>query len=252
MTPHCAFLRSGAVEALFYDDLPRPERDRLEAHVPGCAACRDALADLRTITEALAAAPVVAAPPGDDWSAFMRRLDARIVLAAGARPASPARWQHTALLAMAATLALSTTGVVLAVRAARPAAPAAALASPAHPSPDRADAAGFEAVTEEHLERSKLVVLGLAAKDPGHVRATDWQYERALAGRLLSDTRMYRLAAEDRGLGSIASVMRDLELVLLQASLTDDRDPASLTHIQRLIERRDLVAKMDAVSLSGL
>ncbi|MEP6594256.1 MAG: hypothetical protein ABJC51_11215, partial [Acidobacteriota bacterium] len=66
------------------------------------------------------------------------------------------------------------------------------------------------------------------------------------------DTRMYRMAAEDRGLGSIASVMRDLELVLLQASFTDDRDPASLPRIQRLIRRRDLVAKMDAVSLSGL
>ena len=34
---------------------------------------------------------------------------------------------------------------------------------------------------------------------------------------------MYRLVAEDRGLTALAGVMRDLELVLLQTSLTDDQ-----------------------------
>ena len=32
--------------------------------------------------------------------------------------------------------------------------------------------------------------------------------------------------------------MRDLELVLLQTSLTDDQDPASLPQLQRLIQSR--------------
>jgi hypothetical protein len=77
-------------------------------------------------------------------------------------------------------------------------------------------------------------------------------YERELAATLLSDTRIYRLAAEDRGLRSIADVMGDLELVLLQASFADVRDPASLAQIQRLIRRRDLVEKMDVVAVSGL
>jgi hypothetical protein len=77
-------------------------------------------------------------------------------------------------------------------------------------------------------------------------------YERELAATLLSDTRIYRMAAEDRGLRSIADVMGDLELVLLQASFADERDPASLAQIQRLIRRRDLVEKMDVVAVSGL
>ena len=50
--------------------------------------------------------------------------------------------------------------------------------------------------SEEHFERSKLVVLGLATLDPQHARATDWQHERQLATSLLPDTRLYRLAAE--------------------------------------------------------
>jgi hypothetical protein len=47
-------------------------------------------------------------------------------------------------------------------------------------------------------------------------------------------------------------VMRDLELVLLQASFTDTSDPESLPAIQRLIRKRDLVGKMDVVETSGL
>jgi hypothetical protein len=59
---------------------------------------------------------------------------------------------------------------------------------------------------------------------------------------------MYRLAAEDRGLTDIAGVMRDLEIVLLQTSLTDEKDPSALPQIQRLIRKRDLLEKMDAVA----
>ena len=88
------------------------------------------------------------------------------------------------------------------------------------------------------------MVLGLATKDAQHASRADWTYERELASTLLSDTRMYRMAAEDRGMGAVADVMRDLELVLLQASLTDERDPSALAQIQRLIRKRDLLEKM--------
>ncbi len=253
----CEYRESGDLEASFYGELPPAERHRLDTHLRGCAGCRAALEELAAIGDALETMPVVAAPEGANWSGFMERLDAR--LAADAVPGRRGGGGVSAasLLALAATLTLTTLGVVLAMQATHRAdAPAAAAvaARTAAPAPHsvEADTAAFQAVTEEHFERSKLVVLGLAAKDPARAGAADWGYERELAARMLTDTRMYRMAAEDRGLGSIASVMRDLELVLLQASFTDDRDPASLPRIQRLIRRRDLVAKMDAVSLSGL
>ena len=44
----------------------------------------------------------------------------------------------------------------------------------------------------------------------------------------------------------LAGVMGDLELVLLQASMADDPTEASLEQLQRLIQRRDLLTKMDA------
>ena len=69
---------------------------------------------------------------------------------------------------------------------------------------------------------------------------------------LLDDPRLYRLAAEDRGLDALAGVMKDLELVLLQTSLTDGKDPSALPQLQRLIKRRDLIEKMDVVTTTGL
>ena len=66
------------------------------------------------------------------------------------------------------------------------------------------------------------------------------------------DTRLYRLAAEQRGLNSLASVMKDLELVLLQASMATGSDERALPQIQRLIQKRGLVQKMDVVATTGL
>jgi hypothetical protein len=110
---------------------------------------------------------------------------------------------------------------------------------------DRTVKHGFAALSEQHFERSKLVVLGLANKDARNVGGADWAYERGLASDLLNDTRLYRLAAEERGMKQIAGVMGDLELVLLQTSLADAPDSAALAQIQRLIRKRDLVTKIE-------
>jgi len=103
----------------------------------------------------------------------------------------------------------------------------------------------FAALSKQHFERSKLVVFGLASKDARKDGAEDWAYERGLASDLLNDTRLYRLAAEQRGMKHIAGVMGDLELVLLQTSLADVPDRAALAQIQRLIRKRDLVTKIE-------
>jgi hypothetical protein len=261
MKPRCELQSSGTIEMYFYDELSAAERQQVARHIHGCADCRAAIEHLEDIRCALTTRPDIAAPPGDDWSGFMTRLGAATAAADGESHAaasnrhriSATRWSRSSLMATAALLALTTMGVMFAMRSRPPIASVVAL-----PAPDLPDAAapadnqGFEALSEEHFERSKLVVLGLAAKDPARTRSADWVYERELAATLLSDTRIYRMAAEDRGLRSIADVMGDLELVLLQASFADVRDPASLAQIQRLIRRRDLVEKMDVVAVSGL
>jgi hypothetical protein len=248
MSRHCDRSASGAIELYFYDELPPAERLETERHLSGCASCQAVLDDLSAIEGALASARVVEAPPGEDWSRFMRRLRH----ATGSERRVPsARWALSGLVAAAALVAFVVAAVSFAMRSTGPAPPAVVAEAPAV-AVTAGDADGFAALGEEHLQRSKLVVLGLAAKDPSRATSADWMYERSLAASLLTDTRMYRMAAEDRGLRPMADVMRDLELVLLQASFTDARDPASLAEIQRLIQKRDLVGKMDVVGASGL
>ena len=256
----------------FYDEMDGVDRASATAHLRECAACRQRLDDLHAIRRALASHPAVEAPPAGDWSGFMRRLDEAV---GAARPAAAAdrpavlehdgtHWSVRSLVPLAAMLALVTIGILMAARfrTLEPPPRTAALAPDAAAAPaaktDPASAAtlarGDQALREisaEHIERSKLVVLGLATRDPRGTTAADWQYERTLAGTLLNDTRLYRLAAQDRGVSDVARVMRDLETVLLEASLSDNTDRGALERVQRLITKRDLVVKMQVVTNSA-
>jgi hypothetical protein len=264
MTP-CHLWDTPDIELYFYEELDAVDTARVAAHLRGCVDCRQRLEELRAIRRALEG-PRVDAPPADDWSGFMRRLDEACDLQPPT--ATPARrGSLRAAVAVAAMLALVTIGVIIASRV-RPAVPAS-IAAPANNSPVAADVSpagqpadpvvtnasrdkGLVELSEEHLERSKLVVLGLATRDPRSTAPADWEYERELAGSLLSDTRLFRLAAEDRGMNELARVMGDLETVLLQASLSDHADRESLARVQRLITKRDLMVKMQVVGSTGI
>ena len=259
----CPVQASGSIDLYFYGELTPRERSTLQGHVAECAECRQAVEDLAVIRAALAVRPDVATPPRGDWSQFMARLEARVADEAPARrPGAvlravvrPARPRAVPYLAVAAVLVLVASGAVLMLRhgeAVHSPAPVALAPSPAGEGrvvraasrttgPDPV----LAVVTGQHFERSKLVVLGLTMKDARH---DDWLYERELAASLLNDTRVYRVAAEERGMQSLVGVMRDLELVLLQTSMSEPADTASLERLQRLIRRRDLISRMDVIS----
>jgi hypothetical protein len=275
----CHVQASGSIELFFYGELPADEREAVQRHLSGCAECRRALEDLAVIRAALEARPVVDAPPAGNWTRFMTRLetavlaDAEAPAAAGPIEAYPRRRRLVAALAAAAVLGLVTMTALLSIRDRRsgpdvafPGAGPGAVASEPQPrarpaadgpaAADRAQPAGMDpalaSVSDRHFKRSKLVVLGLATRDPAGATAADWNYERTLATSLLDDTRLYRRAAEERGMKTIADVMRDLELVLLQTSMSEKPDAESLAQLQRLIRRRDLITKMDVVTTNGL
>ncbi|HVL65962.1 MAG TPA: zf-HC2 domain-containing protein [Vicinamibacterales bacterium] len=255
----CAVHESGAIELYFYGELAPEESSRVEVHLRACTACARALKELEVIRVALASRPDVSAPPSGDWSAFMRRLDVAVRRdgPAAVMPFTPRRVRRVplaGLLATAALLALVTLSVMMAARAGRQIVDVT--------TPDAVDAAGgrdmapvhaaLTSVGLTHLERSKLVVLGLATREPEEAALADWAYERELASALLNDTRLYRMAAEERGLMSLAGVMQDLELVLLQTAMAEGDDRGALPQIQRLIEKRGLLQKMDVVGTTGL
>jgi hypothetical protein len=242
----------------FYGELEGRERHEIAQHVRGCDACRQALEELAVIREALASRPDVCAPAGGDWTAFMARLDAAVqrerrqqeaAAIVAFAPARSARPSYAGYLAMAALLALVTMSVLFTARTREAFAPgtepSVALArDAARPEPDPA----LATMSEQHFERSKLVVLDLATRDVREPASLG--RERDLAAALLNDTRLYRMAAEERRMTRLADVLRDLELVLLQTSMTQAEDPGALARIQRLIRKRDLIGQMESVSAS--
>lgn len=257
----CELFESADVEMYFYGELDPADRDRVEVHLKSCDACRQRLEELHAIRHALASRPVIDAPPAGDWSGFMRRLDQNLRTvephnlrtSESQNPGSLELWNRWSLIALAAMLVLVTIGVIVAARFRPSPATQAAVHAPAVTQVANTDARPDRALREEtaeHLERSKLVILGLATRDP-HARAGDWEYERALAGTLLYDTRLYRQAALQGGVGDVERVMRDLETVLLEASMSDEHDRAALERVQRLITKRDLVVKMQVVAAAG-
>ncbi len=271
----CDRLHSPSIELYFYDELEVAERDHVEAHLVECAECRQTLSELGLMRRALGERQRVEAPPAGDWSGFMRRLDeacriesapldgtsinpaGRGGLPATARgPFATPSWVPRAV-AIAAMLLLVATGGLMMARL-KPVPPAPLVAGPSGPgaapgpTADRSSARAVAELSEQHFERSKLVVLGLVARDPEHTSAKDWEYERDLAGSLLEDTRLYRRAAQDQGLSNIAHVMSDLETVLLETSMSDHADAAALGRVQRLIRKRDLVVKMQVVGSTGI
>jgi Putative zinc-finger len=263
MSAGCPRLMAGEVELYFYGELAGAARASLAAHLLTCPACREACDELRVIRQVLAARPAVEGPEGGDWTGFMAGLERRVRPAAA--PAPGGRGRLVTYLAMAALVTFVTASVAMLSRLGTPSVPAPvpavsvdATVTPSAPAssasaagvPDRGGAVAaaggdvaFATLSEQHFARSKLVVLGLATKD-ADAKEHDWHYERELATSLLPETRLYRRAAQDRGMTALAGVMSDLELVLLQTSLADDRDAGTLPQLQRLIRKRDLVAKI--------
>jgi anti-sigma factor RsiW len=101
----------------------------VEAHLAGCAACRERERELRALLAAAAALPRTVAPPRDLWPGVAARLGRPRVVAWPRLPSG-----RPALLAAAAVLLAAVAGLAL-LRGSRPAAPpgpgTAALAVPA-------------------------------------------------------------------------------------------------------------------------
>lgn len=267
----CRIHDSGAIELYFYGELPPSDRASVHAHLRQCAECRRVLDELAIIRAALASRPDVATPPAGDWSGFMARLDTEIRRGAaegredvdgtsrGRLLTIPLARRFAPYLAAAAMLVFATIGVLI-VSMRREPSPASVPVPVAGRVIAPVQTAAIPAATvdpallslsDQHFERSKLVVLGLATRDATKPGNANWTFERDLATTLLDDTRLYRVAAEERGMDALAGVMRDLELVLLQTSMTEQTDPRSLEQLQRLIRRRDLITKMNVVYDGG-
>ena len=204
-----------------------------EDHVAGCAECAERLAALG---QTLALLPSPEAPErGEDYGARVwERLRPQLALP---EPRPMVVAMRSRLLPRAASFLALAAALVLAFLLGR--------RFPDQPQPLSAEVRErvLLVAVGEHLERSQMVLIELQhATGNGSV---DIKSEREWAEQLVPANRLYRQAAVRAGEPGVASVLDDLERVLVEIAASPDQLPsASLEEIRQRIEAQGILFKV--------
>jgi hypothetical protein len=119
--------------------------------------------------------------------------------------------------------------------------------APASPPPAADARAGRERIllvaVGEHLERSQMLLVELA--NAPSERMVDIGTEQQWAQELVGANRLYRQAAARAGEPGLASVLDELERLMVEVAYGPERlQPAALAQLQRRIESRGLIFKV--------
>ena len=200
----------------------------IETHLAACEGCRTGYRALQAVLNTMDAAPVPERGPeygGEVW----QRIENR----AGKRWRLRRRQWWIWAPAMAGLL-------VLAFFVGRLSRPPAAPAMAGNQVRERI----LLVAVGDHLERSQMVLAELSNAPEGTGRI-DISEERQRAEELLDDNRLYRQTASNNGDGAVASVLDDLECVLLEiAHSPSEVSGDQFENLRREIEERGLLFKV--------
>ncbi len=229
-------------------------------HLAACDACRDELARLAAVLDRVTPAEVP--EPADDYEARVwDRLSWRL---RGEKKRASHAWVKWA--AAAAVVAIAFAGGLLWNRRGGPEAPARQIASsttsgtPTVPAKSAGPGPSQQASTSaprdrilllvvgDHFDASERMLIELTNITPSESDGFDITTERARAEELLASNRLYRSTALDRGEESVATLLDELEPVLLQiAHAPDDMTADELRTMQKRVEAKGLVFKLRVV-----
>jgi hypothetical protein len=206
-----------------------------EAHLLGCAECRASHEALRRILAAVSSSGVP--ERGADYGQQVwQRLQPLLQL----RP----RAKVLPFVKRFAPLGAIAASVVLAFLLGRASRERELLV--AQPIPQPARERILLVAVGEHLERSQMVLIEL--QNSGGDGSADISAERRLAEELVPANRLYRQAALRAGESGVASVLEDLERVLLEIAMSPDRlAQPGLEEIQRRIEAQGILFKVRVI-----
>jgi len=223
------------------DDAPAAANE----HLASCAECA---AEFDSITRVLALVNETPVPErGEDygeqvWTRLRWRLGA---------PSRRKQWQW---LAVAAVLAMGLcTGVVWNGRHSPKQPMVAGVKTPPSEAPAATVAGAAQnqrvlvVVVSDHLEASERMLTDVSNADPTKTFDSDAQQQRA--AELVASNRIYRQTALQRGDERIASVLADLEPILVElAHAGKTLSPDELASIQKRIETKGLLFKVRVMS----
>jgi len=228
-------------QLIAYHDGETAGRDEILAHLKDCGACRGELERIEALLRALNDFPVP--DPGEDyelrvWQRLAPKLPEK-------RTPWWQLWLEPRSLVTAGALAVVVLGAFLLGRFTK------------HPEP-LAPMANTEQVRErilvvavgDHLGKSEMMLVELANAEPrdGKNKLIDISAEQRRAGDLLEENRLYRQTALQQGDAGLASVLDELERVLVDvAHSPGEITGTQLESIQKRIEARGLLFKVRVV-----
>jgi CTP:molybdopterin cytidylyltransferase MocA len=228
------------------------ESAEIEGHLGACDTCRASLGTIEQALSAVAQLPVPERSEGygaNVWARIEPRLERpasgwRVVVAALTAPRRLAFAGGFAVVVLAAFVA----GRMWLVPPASPTAPASgAKASEAAAATAAAEHAVRQDVllvaVGDHLERSQMTLAELV--NAANAPRVDISTEQARARDLVAENRLYRQTAEETGDRAVASVLDDLERVLVEvANSPSELSKSDFEQVRQRIESQGIMFKV--------
>src|SRR4051812_30887345 len=226
----------------YYGEMPSPDERRAESHLAACATCQGNYTRLQRVMAIVDDAPAVEAPDGFDRMAWAR-LEPSLH--------APGRGWFSWFVLSPSRLAFAA-GVLLLVGASFMAGRLMPRATPAAP----AVAQSAEQMRErilladlgEHLDRTQRMLVEVASADDS-AGPVDMSLEQSRAEQLVAANRLYRQTAASTGDAGIASVLDDIERVLVDiAASPKTMTQEELDAVRRRIESKELLFKVHVMA----
>ena len=229
----------------YYGEMSATEEATAGAHLASCAACQANYTKLQRVMAFVDSAPAAEAAPGFERVAWAR-LEPALATERPGPFAGLLSWFvfSPARLAFTASIVLLIGAAFMAGRMTRTTPPAAGVAQSSQQVRERILLVDLG----EHLDRSQMVLVELVSADDsgGNV---DISTEQSRAEQLVSANRLYRQTALSTGDAAMASLLDDLERVLVDIAAS----PSTVTRedldsVRRRIESKELLFKVRVVS----
>lgn len=226
----------------YYGEMPPADEARAESHLSACHACQAGYTKLQRVMAFVDSAPAVEPSPG-----FERVAWARLAPALPSRHGNWLSWFvfSPARLAFTAGILALIGAAFFAGRITRPA------AGPAGAAPQSAEKVRERILLVdlgEHLDRSQRVLVELVSADDT-TGSVDISMEQSRAEQLLSSNRLYRQTAASTGDAAMASILDELERVLVDVAASPSTvSQADMDSVRRRIDSKELLFKVRVVS----
>jgi hypothetical protein len=226
----------------YYGEMPAADEARAASHLASCGDCQRSYASLQRVMAFVDSAPAVEAEPGFERIAWAR-LEPEL---SRSRRRGWISWFvfSPSRLAFATGVLLLIGAAFMAGRLSRATAPGATTPASAAQVRERILLVDLG----DHLDRSQMVLVELVSAGDG-AGAVDISTERERAEQLVAVNRLYRQTALSTGDANMASLLDDLERVLVDIAASPETvSQEDLDLVRRRIDSKELLFKVRVVS----